>query len=197
MENHTSQSKAERNTGKNQVVLGVLLGLFLSGGILLLSANVKPNPILINPTPTAAPLIVQVSGAVTFPGVYELPPMSRANDAIDLAGGFAADADTAQINAAAFIYDGQQIHVPHVNENAILIDSDRLPTINEQLYPININYCTQAELETLPGIGPQKAAAVISYRDQYGPFSVIEDIMNVPGIGETIFDGIKDFLTVR
>ena len=64
-------------------------------------------------------------------------------------------------------------------------------------YPLNINYCSQDELESLPGIGPQKASAIIEYRTQNGDFATIEDIMTVPGIGETIFSTIEHLITVK
>jgi competence protein ComEA len=120
-------------------------------------------------------------------------------DAIDMAGGLLSKADTRSLNLAEILEDGQRILVPtrlpptHTPDPNIT----QAPIVPpEILYPININTATQAELESLPQIGPVTAQKIINYRQVNGPFESIEDIQDVPGIGPKTFEVIKDLITV-
>ncbi len=182
--------------------MSILIGL----GVLLVAAIAvfalrfrQPAEIVIQPpppTPTPAPLRVYVSGAVTHPDVYNVAPGGIVRDAINAAGGATADADLNRVNLAQPLSDGQQVYVPRVGEAPVSGpaqgNSAAVPT-----GPININTATQAELESLPHIGPALAARIIQYRQEHGPFARIEDIQNVPGIGPAIFAEIKDLITVN
>lgn len=135
-------------------------------------------------------LYVYLSGEIQKPGVYALPEGARLYEAVAKAGGLKPEADLSQINQAAFLEDGEHIHVPAIGET--------LPRSAEdpQSAVVNINTEGPDRLMLLPGIGEAKAAAIIRYRTTYGPFSSIEDIMNVSGIGKALFEQIKDRIRV-
>ncbi len=182
-----------------QVLLGFLLGMLAAGIIWLTAASPRGTPIELAPPPTPAPLIVHISGAVKKPGVYSLPRESRVQDAVALAGGLLEQADAEIINLAARLSDGDKIHIPAQGE-----DLTRFMAANPALNsaesgtsaPINLNTATLNQLDALPGIGPAKAADILAYRQQNGPFQSIEDLLKVPGIGATILEGIRDQIFV-
>lgn len=150
--------------------------------------------------PSAADVVVHVAGAVAEPGVVSLPAGSRVYQAIDLAGGASADADLDRVNLAAPVFDGERIHVPEVGEEIVPVDSSPplsstgLSTVPS---PIDVNLAEGAELETLRGIGPSLAQAIVTTRVQRGPFRSIDELLEVPGIGEAKLDQIRDQVTVE
>jgi len=172
------------------LALGILLGLLASGVILLVARQPRGYPIQLLPTPTQADLTVYVEGAVTHPGLYTLPPSGRVADAIQAAGGLTSQADADSVNLAARLSDGQKIQ--------ILANGQAVPTaaVISSQNPIDINSATIEQLEIIPGIGQTKAAAIVAYRDQNGPFLTKEDIQNVPGIGPGIYASIEDLIFV-
>jgi competence protein ComEA len=191
------------------VALGVIFGLLSAGVILLASQPPRGNPISLLPPPTPIPIQVHVSGEVSSPGVYALPPGSRLEQAIQAAGGFTTVADPSGLNLAAILEDGLRIQVPAQTPTAVpapaAVANPKNP--ENQAQPatlpeaslsqlININTATQAELETLSGIGPVTAQKIIAFREANGPFTSIEEIQKVSGIGPATFEKIKDFITV-
>ena len=143
-------------------------------------------------------IIVHIAGEVVNEGVIELEENSRINDAIESAGGVTAEADLSKINLASVLKDGQKVYIPSEEE----IEDGYLEEENEKNIlrndgKININTATQTEFETLPGVGASTALKIINYRKENGNFSSIEDIKNVPGIGDSKFDNIKDNITVN
>jgi competence protein ComEA len=150
----------------------------------------SPSP---QATPTARPLRVYVSGAVEAPDVYALPPDSIVKDALAAAGGPAAEADLDRINLASPLADGQHVYVPHLGEEAPPVQ----PPSGQRSggLKVNINTADTATLETLPGIGPTIAGRIIDYRQANGPFSRIEEIMEVSGIGPATFEKIQDLIS--
>jgi competence protein ComEA len=178
------------------ILLGVLLGLVLAAMITLVIQSPNGAGLELQPAPTQGAILVHVAGAVGNPGVYELQQNSRVLDAIHEAGGFTQDADRDQLNLAGIVQDGTMIVVPvydavliHDNNSSYMDPSDN--TL------VNINTAGLNEIDMLPEIGLKKAAEIIAYRDENGPFSTIEDIMDVPGIGPVIFDNIKQFIAVE
>ncbi|NSL50262.1 helix-hairpin-helix domain-containing protein [Bacillus sp. P2(2020)] len=144
----------------------------------------------------SCPLFVDIKGAVVKPGVYQLEENSRVLDAIEKAGGFLADADQMKINLAARVVDEMVIYVPKIGEQ--MVDkTEHVVFNNTDDGKIDINRATKEELEQLPGIGPSKAASIISYREENGFFKTIEELINVTGIGEKSFALIKDHIKVR
>jgi len=171
--------------------IGLLIGLVLGGLLWIVSRSPRGNSVELLPPPSPAPLVVDVAGAVPRPGVYELPVGSRVNDAVQAAGGFLAEADKANINLAAPLEDGQKLEIPFLPGAA----TAGVPQPTEPpAEVININTATLEELQSLPGIGPTLAQAIIDYRETNGDFYFIEDIMNVSGIGPSTFENIKDLI---
>lgn len=137
-------------------------------------------------------LYVYVCGAVTQPGVVELPEGSRAFDAVRAAGGMTEEADLAYVNLAEKVTDGEKLYVPTVEEAATMESGTR----EEESGLVNINTADAAALCTLPGIGESRAADIIAYREAHGAFGSIEDIMKVPGIKDAAFRKIRDRISV-
>jgi competence protein ComEA len=146
------------------------------------------------------PVIVHVAGAVRRPGVVSLPAGSRVVDAIDAAGGSASDADLDRLNLASVLADGQRIFVARVGDppTAGVIAGTATPGVDPSNGGglIDLNLATVADLETLPGIGPTLAAAIIAERDRRGGFTSVDDLRSVRGIGESRFAQIRDLVTV-
>lgn len=175
-----------------------MFGLLGAGTVVVASSLPRGTPIQLRPAPTSAPIRVHIIGAVSNPGVYDLPVDSRIEDAIAISGGFTQDADQSGINLAAELQDGAQIIVP--TQKVAQNSSPKSPTSDSQqpaaaTFPININTATQTELETLPGIGPVTAEKIIVYRQTNGAFATIEDIQKVSGIGPATFEKIQELIT--
>ena len=142
-------------------------------------------------TPVSVPdIAVHVAGNVVKPGVYDLPGDARVVDAVRLAGGATAIADLNAINLANPLNDGQQVYVPAVGEkvppssNGLSAGGDGTGSATNSVeYPININSADAALLDELPGVGPATAQAIVTYRDQNGPFANVNGLEDVPGIG--------------
>jgi len=138
-------------------------------------------------------LMVDVAGAVVNPGVYSLPLNARVVEAIKAAGGLTKGADTSDINQARILKDGEQIYV----YPAALSGNGGVtrPAIRKN-GPIMINRATVKDFESLDGIGPVLANRIVSYRKSNGPFIAIEDLLKVPGIGQSKFAQFKEKLRV-
>jgi competence protein ComEA len=184
------------------IVIGILVGLFLAGGVWLASRAPEGESIILRPAPTEEPLRVHVAGAVVRPGVYELEENSRVEDAVDAAGGFVVEADKNALNLAAPLTDGERLDIPYVagfipEESSgfvVITEGTPSPLAGEEL--IDINTASWEELDTLPGIGETYAKRIVDYRTQHGPFGSIEDLANVPGIGEATMNEVRDLITV-
>ena len=141
---------------------------------------------------------VHVSGAVKEPGLVKLAEGSRVADAVDAAGGMTKKADEESINLARIVNDGEHIQVSEIGSTTTA--ETPAPSAQSELQNqtglININNATEQELQNLPGIGPATASKIVEYRTSYGPFSQIEDITNVSGIGEKKFESIAGLICV-
>lgn len=139
-------------------------------------------------------IYVHVCGAVQSPGVYELPETARVCDAVFMAGGITADGDTDYINQAATLTDGERVYIPYREELAQLTEEEYLAgqKAGTASVKVNINTADAEELMTLNGIGEARAKSIISFREAKGPFSSIEEIMNISGIKAAAFERIKD-----
>lgn len=196
------------------LLTGLLAGALLSGGAFLLWDRPSPAPIAIQlpptvapalslPTPTATPasVVVYVSGAVQKPGVYTLPGSARVADALIAAGGLLPEADPSAVNQALPLWDGEQVNVPQMGETPVVPPPQGtgesrgggISMPNEGGGLVNVNTATAAELDTLPGIGPSLAEAIIANR----PYSSPDDLERVPGIGPAKLDDLRDRVTVR
>ena len=142
-------------------------------------------------------ICVHVCGCVNVPGVYYLDAGSRVHEAVEMAGGMTADADSQYVNLAQEAEDGSQIYIPSRKE----VEEGSVPAAEsvsqeEADSRININTATVDELKTLPGIGDIKAEAIISYRESAGGFSSPEEIQNVAGIKKNSYEKIKEMIKV-
>jgi competence protein ComEA len=161
--------------------------------------------------------VVYVTGAVMSPGVYEVPENSRVNDAVRRAGGFSIHADPERINLAERLTDGAHIRVPDAQETGgehvsvpVVGGAERTRTAARVTAPpvaespqtqkrpgkININTCTEGDLQTLPGIGPVLSRSIIDHREKNGPFAGIDDIRSVSGIGAKRFETIREYIAI-
>lgn len=154
-------------------------------------------------TETCVPsvIFIYLCGEIKIPGVYELPEGARVFEAVAAAGGFTEDACMEALNQAAILADGMQIYIPTKEEyqnNSVPIPNaiNQTETADKSTGLVNINTATAEELCTLPGIGESRAKEIISYREQNGNFSNIEEIQNVTGIKEGLFSKIRDKITI-
>lgn len=142
-------------------------------------------------------IIVDVGGAVKVPQVVELDADSRVADAVAAAGGLLETADTAGINQAAFLTDGEKIYIPEKGENlsdlAELSGAEGLSSGDDK---VNINTATSEELQTLSGVGPATAEKILDYRSSNGAFKRIEDLKKIDGIGDKTFEKLKEQIKV-
>jgi competence protein ComEA len=194
---------------KHQIVVLIIavLALGMGAGLFVGSRLVKPTPDplpqIIDDLPSAeitptAPVSIKVyvTGAVLHPDVYALPEGSILRDALAAAGGAANDADLIAVNLAARLEDGEQMTVPVKSpDGSATVVSPTSPPSNTHAR-ISINRGTLADLDTLPGIGPAKAQAILDYRAQHGPFKRLEDLQNVTGIGTQTYEDLKSLITL-
>jgi competence protein ComEA len=148
-----------------------------------------------SPSPEVAPVLVDVAGWVRRPGVYRLPASARVIDALDAAGGARPGAELQALNLAAPLVDGTQILVPRQGE----APPAPAPGAVAGAVPgalVNVNTATAAELETLPGIGEVTAQAIIDHRTENGPFTSVDQLLDVTGIGDVTLENIRDLVTV-
>lgn len=152
-------------------------------------------------------LYVHVCGAVKEEGVFALPAGSRLIDGIKAAGGFCDGADTSYHNLAASLTDGQKVYVPTTEETKTFSVEERIEGNGTesrgeagngtQKKTVNINTADTEELMTLSGVGKSKAEAILRYREKVGLFQKIEEIKNVSGIGDAMFEQIKDSIVAE
>ena len=150
-------------------------------------------------TTTAAEVIVHVAGAVQRPGVVSLPSDGRVADALDAAGGLVPGADGDRLNLAAPLGDGARVFVPLVGQvvPAEVPPGPAGPTDGvASTAPVDLNGADTDALESLPGVGPATAAAILQHRERNGPFSSVEELLEVRGIGEAKLDALSDLVTV-
>ncbi|MGF0004385.1 helix-hairpin-helix domain-containing protein [Bacillus altitudinis] len=144
-------------------------------------------------------IVVEVKGAVRKPGVYAFMAEDRVEEAIKRAGGFTSKADTVDINQAAKLEDSMMIYVRKKGEGDKQGQTvaANTPPGNEQSQGVNVNQADAAELQTINGIGPAKAEAIVAYREEHGEFQQIEDLRNISGFGEKTIERLENQLTVK
>lgn len=197
------------------VVIGALAVLAAAGGAWWALATPDPPPpeeilpradetvALVTTTTEAAPdvLVVHVDGAVSVPGVHEILPGSRVIDAVEAAGGLTPTADRARLNLAQPIGDGQRVWVPAIGEAEPVVVAPEGPDGGPGDDPaggalVDLNTADLDALESLPGVGPTIAAAIIDHREREGPYRSIDSLQEVPGIGAARLAQIEPLVTV-
>lgn len=129
-----------------------------------------------------APVVIHVSGAVASPGLVTLEEGARVIDAVDAAGGATAQSAVHQLNLARPVIDGERIVVPREGEEVSAGSSDG---------PISLSRSDATQLQELPGVGPAIAERIIAWREENGPFRVLEDVLAVSGIGEATLERLQ------
>lgn len=146
-------------------------------------------------------LVVDVKGAVTEPGIYYLDAGSRVNDAVDAAGGLTSQADPKSINLAQKLSDEAVVYVASKDENISVVvsttASSAMSTEEKNTSLVNLNTATEADLQTISGIGAKRAADIIAYREANGGFKSVDDLNNVSGIGDKTMESIRPYVTVE
>jgi competence protein ComEA len=138
-------------------------------------------------------MMVDVKGAVRIPDVYVAEQDERVIDLIKKAGGFTDKADQNQVNLSQHVEDEMVIHVPNLGDSENIQIGSNLPQNNL----VNINKASDSELQTLPGIGPSKALAIIEYRDTNGGFRTVDEIKKISGIGEKTFEKLEPHISIK
>ena len=144
---------------------------------------------------------VDVKGAVKKPGVYQLQSNSRVHDALEKAGGLTDEADLKSVNQAQKLSDEAVVYVAKVGENAVDVTtsapaSATSGTGQAKSAPVNLNTATEADFQTISGIGQKRAQDIIAYREANGRFKSVDDLKNVSGIGAKTLEKLKEYVTV-
>jgi len=144
-------------------------------------------------------IIVDLKGAVTKPGIFRLKLGSRVDDAIKLAGGFKSGADRNKVNLAEKVKDEMVIYVPKIGEETAgnMQESSITNDAEEDKETIDVNHATIEELQNIPGIGPSKAKNIVEYIEMNGPFTSIEQLDEVNGIGTKSLEQMRPFILIR
>ena len=146
-------------------------------------------------------IVVDVKGAVRHPGVYSLEDGDRFIDAVNAAGGYTPDADSRMLNHALRLTDELLIYVPlegeELPDGALSVGSSSSEKAQADEATVNINTATESELLMISGIGPAKAAAIIQYREEHGPYETSEGLMDVSGIGQKTFEKLQHQIKVK
>jgi competence protein ComEA len=155
-----------------------------------------PAPSATHVSTTPDTVVVYISGAVAQPDTYQLPAEARFNDVVRLAGGLTEDADRDRVNLSERLHDAQHIHIPRMGEQTAG-DMPGATEANPSDGRINLNTATLSELDSLPRIGKVLAQRIIDWRTSEGPFTTTDAIQQVSGITPSIYDEIKDKITVQ
>jgi competence protein ComEA len=159
------------------------------GELIPTAAGPETSPVVATPT-AVAEVVVHVAGRVRTPGLYRLPEGSRVFDALEAAGGARPGVDLSTVNLARILVDGEQILVGMTPRSGTTGGSGSGSSL------VNLNSADQALLETLPGVGPVTAGAILEFREQNGPFNSVDDLLDVSGIGEKTLEQLRPFVTV-
>lgn len=184
----------------NKKLLGFIAGAVALIVYLISNASLPASEpmVLSSPSPSAAvideaAIYVHLVGEVTNPGIYQLDAGARLIDAILAAQGFTEDADQGSVNLARPLTDGEQIFITAFGADAVAAPAGADSNASGL---INLNRADQTQLESLPGVGPALAGRIIDYRDANGGFKSVSDLLNVSGIGDKVFAGLKDLVTL-
>jgi competence protein ComEA len=158
------------------------------------AAGATSSAVAASASPSGPPIIVDVTGWVREPGVYEFAQGDRVIDAVERAGGAKPNADLSGLNLAAPLTDGTQVIVPKTGAAAAGATGSAGSAVTGSL--ININTASATDFETLSGIGEVLAAAIVDYRTENGPFAAVDDLEDVSGIGPATLEEIRDQITV-
>jgi competence protein ComEA len=167
---------------------------------LLISLPDRTIPLSLLPTLTPSPLVIYVTGEIKSPGVIQVSPGSRVQDVVTASGGLLPEADIQQINLAAQVSDGQKINIPRLGQQAAQTSKSAsknpAPDANG-ISQISLNQASQKELESLPGIGEEKARAILAEREKRGGFQSVDDLLEINGFSQKLIDQIRPYLYIE
>jgi competence protein ComEA len=200
----------DRFTERQIVVIACTsLGVVIILVVMLSSSSTRTAPTRATPpvfdavvsttSTTQTMVVVHVAGAVRSPGLYRVPSGSRVADAIEVAGGVGADVDIDRVNLAAPVVDGARVFIARAGEPTpeMLGSADDPASVGADVGPMDLNTATQQQLESLPGIGPSTAAAILEQRRRVGRFARVEDLLDVRGIGAAKLDQLRSHILVH
>jgi competence protein ComEA len=141
-------------------------------------------------------IFLDIKGAVKQPGMYEGKENMRVWDAVMLAGGFSAEADTKQVNFSKRVTDQMVIYIPKHGEQLAAFEGSTQQSNEGESGKINLNQATETQLQELSGVGQKKAQEIIRYREENGGFKTIDELKNISGFGDKTFEKLKDNLTI-
>ncbi|WP_419919279.1 helix-hairpin-helix domain-containing protein [Candidatus Poriferisocius sp.] len=157
----------------------------------------RATPLPVTPSPEPLPILVHAAGAVEVPGVYRLPDGARVLDLVGAAQGLTPDADFDRVNLAAELSDGQRVYFPRLGQDAVpALIGENGSERSAPSGPLDLNSATAEHLESLPGVGPAIAAAIVEYRQRAGGFKTVSGLLAVPGIGPAKLEAIRDLVVV-
>jgi competence protein ComEA len=174
--------------------VGVLAAAVVGGWLWFGLDRPQPAPLVsqvAGEAATSGSITVHVAGAVETPGLVEVASQARVADAVAAAGGVTRSADLTGLNLAAPLRDGEQIVVPSLDQVAATASGGAVDDGK-----VRINQATPTELEQLPGVGPVLAGRIYAYREEHGPFATVDDLLDVPGIGEGKLAALRDVAVV-
>ena len=194
-------------------IAAIITGLVLAGVFLLFQGDDNAPIQVVLPTPEAeetpaagsgisGDVQVHISGAVVNPGVYRLSTEQRLADAVADAGGATADADLDAVNLAQWLQDGQQYHIPKAGEvRTVQPEAADSPALLASADTgcgglMDLNTASEAQLDTLPRIGPVRAGDIVAYRELNGPFTSVDQVTEISGIGPATLEGIRPLVAV-
>ena len=199
-------------TGPRLLMAGAGLAIAIAvAAYLMVGASGAPRPEAVipmaTPLPTSAiptaepnPILVHAAGAVHTPGVYLFRGEARVLDLVEAAGGMTPDADYDRVNLADTLFDGQWVYFPRVGQTEIPAPLNGSGPVGSgtavRSGPLNLNTATPEQLESLPGIGPAIAAAIIEHRQRIGGFATVEGLLAVSGIGPSKLELLRELVAV-
>lgn len=151
---------------------------------------VPVSPKTVSSTPSQSKIWIHIAGQVPFPGLYAVTPNQRVKDVLPLAGGLLPDANLDKVNLVQRIKDGQKITIP---KSPTAKTKTQTPSLSG---PVSLNTATATQLTGIPGIGPATAKRILDYRAKNGPFTSIESLTNIKGIGPKSLQKIKPFISI-
>jgi len=194
------------NIKKISMLMGMMLCLLMactraSEQIIIVEKETLEEAIeestLLEESRNKAVIFVEVCGMVMNPGVYRLEFGARVFQAIEAAGGYLEEAAAGYVNQAAILADGQQVRVPSKEEVEVFMLPEETVAGEEKVQLVNINTADESQLMTLPGIGQVKAGWIVEYRNTNGNFNSIEELKNIEGIKDGVYNKLKDRISIN
>ncbi len=190
---HGSDNRGASLPATIAVLLVTLILSALITSVALIASDRLDRPSLIVSDMSLPTIVVQVDGAVATPGTFRLPGGARLDDLDSAAGGFTAEADLTALNLAARIGDGEVVRIPARSTAAPTTEPAGTATA---ITRVNLNTATSDELTALPGIGPVLSERIVAWRDQNGPFTSLDQLVEVEGISSRLLDELRPLVTL-